>query len=114
MHACVCVCVYACVRACVCVCVHVCVCVCVCVLRVQLLYFSYTSLSLSSILPDASVPHPSRFGSRGRRVSDLQDIPEMDEDISTSSNTDTPSSSTIPPPCNLELERQFVENDKYT
>lgn len=44
-------------------------------------------------------------------MSDLQDIPELDEDTSTASSS--AGNSGIPPPCNLELERQFVEDDKY-
>lgn len=68
-------------------------------------------LSIHFLLhPDPSLPRPSHFGVHSRRVSDLQDIPEVDEDVSTSSSA---CNNGIPPPCDLELERQFVEEDKY-
>ena len=60
---------------------------------------------------DHSLPRLSHVGPRSRRVSDLQDIPELDEDVSSSSTT--ADSSGIPPPVDLELERQFVEDGMY-
>ena len=59
---------------------------------------------------DPSVPRLTR--SRVRRVSDLQDIPEMDENVSSSSISTT-SDGRVPPPVNLELKSQYVEEDKY-
>ena len=68
-------------------------------------------MSLSPFLPsDHSLPRLTHPGSRSRRISDLQDIPELDEDVSSSSNA---ADNGIPPPVNLELERQFVEEDMY-
>ena len=60
---------------------------------------------------DHSLPRLSHVGPRSRRVSDLQDIPELDEDVSSSSTMTE--SSGIPPPVDLELERQFVEDGMY-
>ena len=50
--------------------------------------------------------------SRARRMSDLQDIPEVEEDVSSAS-TSSSSSSKVPPPTDLELRTQYVEGDKY-
>ena len=60
---------------------------------------------------DPSVPRPTR--SRIRRVSDLQDIPECDENVSSSSIVSTTSDARVPPPVDLELKSQYVEDDKY-
>ena len=60
---------------------------------------------------DSTVPRPAR--SRVRRVSDLQDIPELDEDVSSSSVSTTTSDGRVPPPNNLELKTQYVEDDNY-
>ena len=60
---------------------------------------------------DPSVPRPTR--SSIRRVSDLQDIPELDENDVSSSSVSTTSDGRVPPPVKLELNSQYVEDDKY-
>ena len=95
---------------------HTCTCeemsVSVCFLNVSFASVLYTFFHVhihAPFLPsDLSLPRPTHPGSRSRRISDLQDIPELDEDVSTSSNT---ADNGIPPPVNLDLERQFVEGD---
>ena len=67
-------------------------------------------ISCLILYPDLSLPRPSQYGTHTRRMSDLQDIPELDEDVSTSSSMSKPG---IPPPCNLELQKMFVEDGKY-